>query len=73
MERTTEDEFGFIIKNEINQLFEYSNNDDKNFWKLSLYLKNCRENKVLPPSEGGKNILVFNIIQNYNTLRCLMF
>ena len=42
----------------LNQVFEYSNNDGKNFKQLSSYLAYRGESKVKPPSMGSKNALV---------------
>ena len=54
--RITGDELGFNVQHKINRVFEYSNNDDENFWQLSLYLTHHGENKVTPPSVGAKTL-----------------
>ena len=56
--RRTDDKLGFIVQHKLNQVFEYSNNDDENFKQLSPYLAYRGENKVIPPLMGSKKALV---------------
>ena len=44
--RRTDDELGFIVQHKLNQVFEYSNNDGKNFKQLSSYLAYRWETKL---------------------------
>ena len=56
--RKTDDELGFIVQQKLNQVFEYSNNDSKNFKQFSSNLAYRLENKVTPPSMGSRNDIV---------------
>ena len=46
--RRTDSELGFIVQQKLNQVFEYSNKDGRNFKQLSFYLAYRWENKVTP-------------------------